>query len=137
MRHRVAGRKLGRTTAHRKAMQQNLAAALFRHGRVRTTVQKAKDTRPFAEKLITLAKERSLQRIRRVISILQDKEMAYKLFGEIAPLFAERHGGYTRIVRLPGGRVGDNAQLALFELVERPASDEATREKASTEGKKS
>jgi len=132
MRHRIAGRKLGRTTAHRKAMQRNLAASLFRHGRVQTTIQKAKDVRPFAEKLITMAKERSLHRIRRVVSLLQDKEMAYKLFHDIAPLFVDRPGGYTRIVRLPTRRIGDDAQMALFELVERPESEETATAKSKS-----
>ena len=135
MRHRVAGRKLGRTSAHRIAMQRNLVASLFRHGRVRTTVQKAKDVRPFAEKLITLGREPSLHHMRRVISLLQDKEMAYKLFDQIAPLFADRPGGYTRIVRLSGRRVGDDAQMALFELVEQPASEEKASDKSKADRK--
>mgnify|MGYP003702112111 CR=1 FL=1 len=129
MRHLKRGRKLGRTSAHRKALRQNLANALFTHGRIFTTMAKAKEYRPFVEKMITLAKkgivekdgehhERYLHCYRRAISILQDKVIAKKLFEEIAPGYMERSGGYTRILRDSKPRLGDNAPRAVWELVE-------------------
>ncbi len=129
MRHQKRGRKLSRTSAHRKALRQNLAVALFTHGRIITTMAKAKEYRPFAEKLITLARKgwsakeqgedaRYLHCYRRAISLLQDKEIAKKLFEEIAPGYMDRPGGYTRILRDAKNRLGDNAPRAVWELVE-------------------
>jgi len=118
MRHRKAGRKLGRNSAHRKALGRNLVSSLFQHGRITTTLEKAKEYRPMAEKMITLAKERNLHNIRRAVSLLQDKSTVKKLFEEIAPKYLDRPGGYTRILRLEKNRLGDNATRALFELVD-------------------
>lgn len=127
MRHRKQGRKLGRNSSHRKALGRNLVSSLFEHGRITTTVEKAKEYRPMAEKMITLAKKRELHNIRRAVAILQNKTIVKKLFEEIAPRYLDRPGGYTRIVRLQKNRLGDNASQAIFELVgyELPqASDE-------------
>ena len=99
MRHQVSGRKLGRTSSHRVAMLRNMATSLFRHEKIETTVQKAKEIRPFAEKLITLAKKETLHARRQVLRHIQDKEVVRKLFDTIGVRFATRPGGYTRIVR--------------------------------------
>ena len=118
MRHRVRGRKLGRNTAHRTALKRNMLTALFRHGRIVTTLPKAKEYRPYAERLITLAKVKSLHHIRLAGRVIQDKEILKKLFDEIGPRFKERNGGYTRILKLAEPRLGDNAPQAIFELVD-------------------
>ncbi len=121
MRHRVAGRKLNRSPSHRKRLLQNLALQLFKHGRIVTTVEKAKEARPYAEKLITLAREKNLSNVRRAVALLgnhQDaKDVARHLFDNLAPAFKDRPGGYTRILRLSNRRLGDGGQQALFELV--------------------
>ena len=118
MRHRKRGRKFGRTSEHRIAMKRNLLTALFTHGRIITTLSKAKEYRPYAEKMITLARERSLHRIRRAASLLgNDKTVVKKLFDEIGPSFADRPGGYTRILKLSKPRLGDGAPRAILELV--------------------
>ena len=117
MRHRKTGRKLGRNSSHRKALGRNLVSSLFEHGRITTTVEKAKEYRQMAEKMITLAKTRNLHNIRRAVSILQNKTVVKKLFEEIAPRYLDRPGGYTRILRLQKNRLGDNASQAVFELV--------------------
>lgn len=116
MRHRKAGRRLGRTTSHRKATMANLATALFKHNAIETTVEKSKELRIFAEPLITMAKQDTPANRRRVFATLRDKEAVNKLFGEIRATFAERPGGYTRILRL-GTRLGDAATMARIELV--------------------
>jgi large subunit ribosomal protein L17 len=118
MRHRVAHRKLGRTTPHRIALLRNLATALFDKERVRTTLPKAKELRPFAERLITLAKreENRLHARRLAARHIQDPAVVKKLFDTIGPRFATRPGGYTRILRL-GPRKGDGAEMAYLELV--------------------
>lgn len=117
MRHRVRGRRLNRSSSHRRALSRNLVSALFRHGRVVTTAPKAKEYRAMAEKLITLAKEKNLHRVRRAVQILGDKEAVRILFDEIAPAMKGRPGGYTRIVKLPTPRLGDKGARVLFELV--------------------
>jgi large subunit ribosomal protein L17 len=117
MRHRVHGRKLGRTSAHRKALFRNQLTALFTHDRIITTVAKAKELRPVAERMVTIARTGTLAARRRVATMVQDKEVAQRLFEEIAPRFADRPGGYTRIMRL-GRRRGDNAELAIIEFVD-------------------
>ncbi len=117
MRHRVHGRKLGRTSAHRKAMTRNQLIALFTHERIITTVAKAKNLRPQAERMVTLARTGTLANRRRILSMLPDKVVVKRLFDEIAPRFAERPGGYTRILRL-GRRRGDNAELAIIEFID-------------------
>jgi len=118
MRHRVRGRKLGRTSAHRAALKRNLLTSLFEHGRIITTLPKAKEYRPFAEKLITMAKVKSLHNIRKAARVVQNKTVLKKLFDEIGPHFAERNGGYTRILKLAKPRLGDNGKQAIFELVD-------------------
>src|SRR5437764_5787540 len=117
MRHLKAGRQLGRNASHRRAMLRNMAMALFRHERIVTTVAKAKETRPFIEKLITLAKKGTLHARRLAISRLHDKEAVAKLFKEIAPRFADRPGGYTRIIRRAERRLGDAGETAYLELL--------------------
>src|SRR5687768_3041580 len=118
MRHLRRNKRFNRTRSHRTALGRHIVGSLFRHGRIVTTVEKAKEFRRLAERLVTIAKRdpKSLHAYRRAISILQDKEMAKKLFDEIAPKFADRPGGYTRIIRMPRNRLGDNASQAIFEL---------------------
>ena len=120
MRHNNAHRKLGRNTAHRKALLKNLSISLFVHERLKTTLQKAKELRSYAEKIITLAKKDSLHARRMVYARLGSHDLVTKLFDDIAPVYAQRPGGYTRIYRL-GERRGDGGQLALIELVDREA----------------
>jgi large subunit ribosomal protein L17 len=117
MRHRLAGRKLNRSTSSRLALKKNLINSLFRHGRIRTTLPKAKEYRPRAEKLITLGRVDTVANRRRAFSILRDKLVVKKLFEEIGPRFKNRPGGYTRILHLSKRRVGDDASMALFELL--------------------
>lgn len=117
MRHRKKGRPLGRTAEHRKMMLRNMASSLFLHERIETTVAKAKELRHYAEPLITKAKRGDLHARRQVARKIHDKEALAKLFDEIGPRFAERPGGYTRVVKL-GHRAGDAADLAIIELVE-------------------
>lgn len=119
MRHKVAGRRLGRTTSHRKASLQNMAVSLFQHELIRTTVPKAKELRRVAEPLITRAKEDSVANRRIVFSRLRDRSMTQKLFLELGPRYQSRPGGYLRILRC-GFRPGDNAPMAYVELVGRP-----------------
>jgi large subunit ribosomal protein L17 len=117
MRHRVRGRKLGRTTAHRKALFRNQLTALFTHERIITTLAKAKELRPMAERMVTLAGTGSLPARRKVLVMVPDKEIVRRLFDEIAPRFTDRPGGYTRIMRL-GRRHGDGAEMAIIEFVD-------------------
>lgn len=122
MKHNVAGKKLQRNTAHRAALRKNFTVSVIRHERVVTTLAKAKALRPFVEKMITLARSNDgktrLHRIRRAVSLLQDKDAVKKLFEVIGPRFANRAGGYTRILRLPDYRIGDGGSKVVFELVE-------------------
>ena len=122
MKHKVAGKHLNRNSAHRKALRMNFAVSVIKHERVSTTLAKAKALRPFVEKMITLAKKGDdsdrLHRIRTAVSYLQDKTAVKKLFDEIAPRFANRSGGYTRILRLADHRIGDGSDRAIFELVD-------------------
>ncbi len=127
MRHRKAGRHLNRTSAHRRAMFRNMAASLFRHERIRTTLPKAKELRRVAEPLITLAKEDTVARRRLAFARLRDKEAVRKLFEELGPRYRERPGGYTRILKM-GSRPGDAAPMALVELVDRPQPSEGAEE---------
>lgn len=132
MRHRVAGRQLNRTSEHRLAMRRNLTASLFEHETISTTLEKAKDVRGFAEKLITLAKKGTLPARRRAIALLNNRAIyeedekgqlvkkgtvVGKLFSDIAPRYLDRPGGYTRIIKLPKRRLGDAGQLVLLQLV--------------------
>lgn len=130
MRHRMVGRHLSRTTSHRRALRRNMAASLFEHGAIRTTAPKAKELRRFAERLITIAREGTLHARRRVLALLndrgmiddegnwQDKTVVQKLFDDIAPRYASRPGGYTRIIRLSEHRIGDGGSQVLLQLVE-------------------
>ena len=119
MRHARAGKKLGRDSAHRKALYSNLAGALIEHGRIKTTEAKAKELRPIAEKLITLARKDpgDVAAQRQAVAYLRSKDSVHRLFHEVAPRFTERPGGYTRIVKL-GPRQGDAAPMAYIELVD-------------------
>ena len=117
MRHGKKGRKLSRTASHRKATLRNMATSLFRHGRIETTTAKAKELRPFAERLITLARRGDLHARRLAAQKIQDRQVLGNLFDEIAPRYAERPGGYTRILKL-GNRKGDAAEMSLIELVD-------------------
>lgn len=149
MRHKVAGRKLSRTKEHRLAMRRNLVSSLFEHETISTTIEKAKEVKPFAEKLITLAKKGTLAARRRAISLLGNRDIVGiedgvevrkgtvigKLFSELGPRYLDRPGGYTRIIRLSLRRLGDNGQLVLLQLlgadetVEQPAKE--TKKKRS------
>lgn len=121
MRHGSKGRALGRTHEHKLALLRNMAMSLFRHGRVQTTTAKAKELRPFAEKLITLAKRGDLHSKRLAARHIQDRAVLVQLFDQIGPVYAERPGGYTRILKT-GFRQGDGAETSLIELVDRPAA---------------
>ena len=116
MRHRVAGRKLGRTTAHRMMMFRNMVTSLLDKERIRTTLPRAKELRPIAERMITLGKRESLHARRQALAFVKDPLVVTKLFETLAPRFAQRNGGYTRIIRL-GHRDGDGAPMAIVELV--------------------
>jgi large subunit ribosomal protein L17 len=118
MRHRLRGRSFSRKSAHRKAMFENLAAALIKHEQITTTLPKAKDLRPFVERLITIGKHGGLAGRRRAIAALQDKVLAEKLMTTLAQRYAARAGGYTRIVK-SGFRYGDDAAMAVIELIDR------------------
>ncbi len=149
MRHRVAGAHLSRTSGHRLAMRRNMAASLFEHETISTTIQKAKEVRGFAEKLITLAGKGDLAARRRAISLLgnramykdQDGQMVRsgtvinKLFSELGPRYLDRPGGYTRIIHLAKRRLGDNGQLVLLQLVGQDQEDTKKRSKAGKKGK--
>jgi len=117
MRHRKSGRRLGRTTAHRKATMKNLALALLKYNAIETTLAKSKELRGFVEPLITLSKQDSVAHRRRAFAALRDRAVVRRLFEEVGPAYADRPGGYTRILRL-GQRHGDAAPMARLELVE-------------------
>ncbi len=148
MRHRVAGRRLGRTSEHRLAMRRNIVASLFEHETISTTIEKAKEVKPFAEKLITLAKQGTLAARRRAISQLGNRAIVElvdgdpvkkgtvigKLFSELGPRYLDRPGGYTRIVRLSLRRLGDNGQLVLLQLI---GADESPKKKAKSSKRRS
>lgn len=140
MRHKLKGRKLGRTTAHRQAMERNIVTSLFVYGRIITTLDRAKEFRRTAEKLITLGKKGGLKNFRRILSTVQDRGVAHKVVEDLAVRFKERPGGYTRVVRLGGcrwdgdgyglyaaNRLGDDGKKAIWELVDRRDQDEEVR----------
>lgn len=129
MRHRLSGRKLNRTSSHRKAMFNNLAAALIQHEQIKTTLPKAKDLRPIAEKLITLGKRGNLHARRQAIAVLGDAKLAAKLFDTLAPRYAKRNGGYTRVLKA-GFRYGDASPMAVIEFVERDLAAKGAGDKA-------
>jgi large subunit ribosomal protein L17 len=147
MRHRVAGRRLSRTKEHRLAMRRNIAASLFQHETISTTMEKAKEVKPFAEKLITLAKKGTLPARRRAIALLGNRDIidyedgnavhkgtiVGKLFSELGPRYLDRAGGYTRIIRLSLRRLGDNGQVVLLQLV---APDEGVKKKSKKRSRK-
>jgi large subunit ribosomal protein L17 len=118
MRHGMSGRKLNRTSSHRKAMFDNMAAALIKHEQIKTTLPKAKELKPIVDKLITLGKRGDLHARRQAISLLGDSKLAAKLFDTLAPRYASRAGGYTRVLKA-GFRYGDDAAMAYVELVDR------------------
>lgn len=130
MRHGVAGRKLGRTTSHRKATFANMAAALICHEQIKTTLPKAKELRPVVERLITLGKRGGLHARRQAMAMLRDNELTQKLFGTLAERYGSRKGGYTRVLKA-GHRHGDMAMMAVIELVDRDpeAKGKADRER--------
>lgn len=121
MRHRVAGRKLGRTSSHRAAMFKNMASALVKHEQITTTLAKARELRPYTEKLVTLAKRGGLANRRLAISRMGDLDQVQKLFDVIGPRYAERNGGYIRVLKA-GIRASDAAPMAIIEFVDRDVS---------------
>jgi large subunit ribosomal protein L17 len=129
MRHGHGLRKLNRTTSHRLAMLRNMSNSLLRHERIKTTLPKAKELRRVVEPLITLAKEPTVANRRLAFNRLRDREMVVKLFDELGPRYKARAGGYTRILKF-GFRVGDNAPMALMELVDRPEAPAAVADGA-------
>ena len=147
MRHRVAGRHLSRTSEHRLALRRNLVSSLIQHETVSTTLEKAKEVKPFAEKMITLAKKGTLAARRRAISMLGNKDLIAledgvavkkgtiigKLFSELGPRYLDRPGGYTRIIHLSLRRLGDNGRLVLLQFV---GKDETSKKKTKTSAKK-
>jgi len=116
VRHHRSGKKLGRDSAHRRALYANLAGALIEHGRIQTTEAKAKAVRPIAEQMITLGRRGDLHARRQAMAYLRSQEVVHKLFAEVGPRFAERPGGYSRIVKV-GPRQGDAAEMVYLELV--------------------
>ena len=135
MRHGRAGNHLSRTSAHRDAMIRNLAASLITHERVKTTLPKARNLRPFVEKLVTLSKEATVHRRRLVQSRLGDKTAAKKLFEVIGPRFKGRPGGYLRILKMAKRRLGDGGEQAIIEFVERTPKQEVAAPAAAAEAK--
>ena len=133
MRHKVHTFKIGRTGAHRKAMLANMVSSLIEHGQVRTTITKAKEARRVADKMVTLGKKGDLHRRRLAVSKLRDKTAVKKLFDEIAPQYADRNGGYTRIIKL-SRRLGDAAEMCILQFVE--ADDAVKKTKKTTKTKK-
>lgn len=130
------GPRLGGSSSHQKALLANLATALFEHGRIKTTEPKARALRPYAEKLITHAKKGALHNRREVMKKIRDKDVVHVLFAEIGPFFADRAGGYTRIIKVEN-RKGDNAPMAVIELVrEKTVTDEANRARRAAASKK-
>jgi len=135
MMHRVAGKSLQRNSAHRQALRRNFTVSLIMHERVVTTIQKAKALRPFVEKIIMLGRKEDLHRYRRAISLIQDKAAVHKLFKELGPRYANRPGGYTRIMRMPGYRIGDAGTRAILELVDNKVLERKQREAEAAEAK--
>jgi len=132
MRHLNSGKKLGRNPSHRRATLRNLVTNLFEHGRITTTLTRAKAARPVAEKIITLGKRDTLQSRRQAAAYIMTPDATKKLFGEIAPKFADRAGGYTRIVHA-GVRVGDGAKVAILELIGYELKKKEKKEKTKKE----
>ena len=135
MRHRRTGRNLNRTSSHRKAMFRNMVTDFLDKERIITTVAKAKELRPFAEKMITLGKRDNLHSRRRALSIIRRKSVVHKLFDSLAPRYADRNGGFTRIIRL-GFRKGDSAEIAIIELVDREGEKDTPKKSKKAPSKK-
>ncbi len=129
MRHRMAERKLGRTSSHRKAMFANMTVSLLKHEQIMTTLPKAKELRRFADRMITLGKRRNLHARRQAASFLRDDAVVAKLFGALADRYEQRPGGYTRVLRA-GYRHGDNAPIAVIELVDRDPDAKGAEDRA-------
>jgi large subunit ribosomal protein L17 len=139
----IRGRQLSRDTEHRKALRRNLVQSLFEHGKVRTTLPKAKEVRALAEKLITIARKKDLTARRRVLSIMRDRRLVdqeqeftgqtvvQKLFDEVAPAFGDRQGGYTRIIKLSNYRIGDAGSLVLLQLLTEEAKPRGTARRSA------
>lgn len=138
MKHRVKGRKLKRTASHKLALMRNLSASLIKHKRIRTTLAKAKELRSFVEPLITKARKGDLHNMKLVMDFLKDKDAGKELFGQVVSQIGERAGGYTRVIKL-GRRHGDNAEMAIIELVDynEAANLKAAANKEEREAKKS
>jgi large subunit ribosomal protein L17 len=133
VRHRRSGRKLGRDASHRKALYANLASALIEHGRIRTTAAKAKEVKPIAEQMITLGRRGGVHARRQALAYLRSQDVVHKLFSDVGPRFADRPGGYSRIVRI-GPRQGDAAEMVYLELVDfLPAPPAPPRARAARE----
>jgi large subunit ribosomal protein L17 len=132
VRHRRSGRKLGRDASHRKALYANLASALIEHGRIKTTVAKAKEVRPVAEQMITLGRRGDVHSRRQALKLLRSQDVVHKLFSEVGPRFADRPGGYSRIVRI-GPRQGDAAEMVYLELVDHVAEARPVRRRRQPE----
>jgi large subunit ribosomal protein L17 len=135
MKHKIKGRKLNRDSSHRKALLMNLSNSLIKHELIKTTVAKAKELRPFIEKIITVGKKGGLHNIRIASSILNDKETVSKLFKDLAPRFKDRSGGYVRVIR-NGFRLGDKAPMAVIEFVDRVAQNDNEEDKKGSKVKK-
>jgi len=143
MRHKMRGRQLSRDTEHRKSLRRSLVQSLFEHGQVRTTLPKAREVKAMAERLITLARTNTLNARRRVIAILQDRRLVDKeqeftgqtlvqrLFSEVAPRFADRQGGYTRIIKLSDYRIGDGGSLVLLQLLSEQSKPTGTARRSA------
>ncbi len=134
MRHGISGRKLNRTSSHRKALLANLAGSLIKHQQIKTTLPKAKDLRPYVEKLITLARRGDLHSRRQVIAKISDKEVVEKLISDVGPRFKERNGGYTRIIKA-GNRYGDNAPMAFIQFSDHDYVEPVVEEDEDSEDK--
>src|SRR6476620_4253183 len=130
VRHQRAGKKLGRDAAHRKALYSNLAGALIEHGRIKTTVTKAKAVKPLAEQMITLGRRGDLHARRQATAFLRSRDVVHRLFADVAPRFKDRPGGYARIIKL-GPRPGDSAEMAYLELVDEEYVAEQREERAT------
>ena len=143
MRHMIRGRQLSRDTEHRTALRRNMVQSLFEHGKIRTTLPKAKEVRAFAERLITLARLNTLNSRRRVISLMRDRRLVdaeqeftgqsivQKLFTDVAPKFADRRGGYTRIIKLSDYRIGDAGSLVLLQLLTEESAPKGTARRSA------
>jgi large subunit ribosomal protein L17 len=135
MRHQKTGRKLGRNSSHRKAMYRNMVTSLFKHEQLETTDAKAKELRPIAEKMITLAKRGDLHARRQALSYMKDKAVTHRLFEELKDRYIERQGGYVRIIK-KGIRKGDSAPISIIQLLPEESEKKKTKKKAKKEAKK-